>query len=161
MRYEDIIDCLNYANSLSQQYSTCNKTYVGAVLGNENSDGTFTIEAWGCNRNSAYDCKKHGCYRIEKFGSDSKIYRQYCKAIHAEENALKKLQYHRKSATIAIVTRYPCENCARLLVDASIKEVYYGRPFLISEETQKLFNDNGVKVTHIEDWNGDENDSNR
>ena len=157
--YDSILKELHRLDIYSKEHTTCLKTYVGASVGNIYG-GVYFPSSTGCNRNTDYNCLIKGCYRRIKFGSDSKHFRQFCKAIHAEDNALRKL-FKNESVKVAVVTRYPCEHCAQLLVDAGVKIVFYGRPFKISETTEKLFDDNDVQVIHVEEWTGDKNDSNR
>ena len=51
-----------------------------------------------------------------------------------------------------IVTRYPCEACARAIVNSGIREVYYGREQKISEEAELIFKSGDVRIHHISDW---------
>lgn len=164
---ESVREWLDTLNNASMANTTCCKTYVGAAIGVESLDGgTFIPDAIGVNHNDDYNCKEQGCYRRIRFGSDSKEFRAFCKAKHAEIDAIEHL--HRCThysgpgwANIAIVTRYPCEACARALVAEGIQTVYYGRRFEISEETKRIFSEAGVSVYWIKDWEGDPNDCDR
>lgn len=49
--------------------------------------------------------------------------------IHAEANALIKLDYHNPSKKIVYLTHSPCPICAKLLIQAKISKVVYGRMF--------------------------------
>ena len=157
--YNSITKELDRLNELSKKKTTCHKTYVGASIGIIRNEQYIPL-AEGFNSNPDYNCLEKGCYRIQKFGTDSKKYRPYCKAIHAEENALKNLNTY-EDAFVAVVTRYPCDHCTQLLIDAGVKIVYYGRPFKISKEAEENFNRHNVLVFHREDWIGDDNDNNR
>ena len=93
---------------------------------------------------------------IELYGEDSKNHRlpSDCRAVHSEIDAIAqaaKFGISTYRATI-IVTRYPCEACARAILTAGIKTVYYGREQKISEETEKIFKSGNIKVYHINDW---------
>ena len=77
---------------------------------------------------------------IEKIESEISIKRlEYCRALHAEENAL--LQITKigglpvKGGTI-YTTTYPCELCAKKLYQSGIRTIYYTEPYpeTISEE---------------------------
>ena len=51
-----------------------------------------------------------------------------------------------------LVTRYPCEACARAIVNCGfINVVIYGGEQDISEETERIFDSAGVQVIHF-DW---------
>lgn len=157
--YESILKELDRLNELAKQNTTCHKTYVGASIGRIHN-GVYVPIVEGFNSNPEYNCLKEGCYRIKKFGSDSKEYRKYCKAIHAEENALKQLDPN-EYISIAVVTRYPCDNCTKLLINAKVKIVVYGREFPISEWAENEFKKHDITVIHEDEWVGDANDDNR
>ena len=50
-----------------------------------------------------------------------------------------------------IVTRYPCEACARAIVAAGITKVIYGGVEEISSQTKEIFERNEVEVKFILD----------
>jgi deoxycytidylate deaminase len=155
-------DVLTLANNYAEQNSTCKKTHVGCYIVAEG--GWRTVLSKGCN-NGEENCKEVGCLREEQFGDNSKEHRKTCRCYgnHAEQDALKKIpDYKRKflEGASAFVTRYPCEECAKALIEAGIKLVVYGREFPITEETAKLFEEASVEVVHIADWNCDTNDTN-
>jgi deoxycytidylate deaminase len=54
------------------------------------------------------------------------------------------------------VTRYPCEACARAIVAAGIKHVYYGRQQEISDETKLIFATAGVEVVWVKTWTAED-----
>lgn len=160
---KNILDEFDFVDAMAKTGTTCLKTFVGCSLGIEQKDGSYERLAIGTNSNPEYDCRSFGvCYRKKTFGSDSKEYRPYCKAIHAEKVAISRLKPN-EEPNVAIVTRYPCDNCATLLCSIpSIKKVYYGRPFKISEEAEELFSSHGIKVVQVLEWEcEDKNDTNR
>ena len=55
------------------------------------------------------------------------------------------------AGAIMVVTRYPCEACARAITAAGIKEVFYGRDEEISPYTAAILEAGGVAVHHV-DW---------
>lgn len=160
----DIIDMMETIDQWAQKHTTDPKVYVGAILGKTSKNGSFKPIAVGCNKNEHYNEKELGqTYREFLFSSRDKKYRPWDKIIHAEENAIVHAINNgkdKKYDTI-IVTRYPCEKCAQLLVYKGVKKVYYGRTFKISEETSKIFSDNNVEVIHIKEYIGDTNDDNK
>lgn len=152
-------DILTLADNYAKNNSTCKKTAVGCYIVNE---GIYrTVAAKGCN-NSEISCKDEGCLREESFGSNSKNHRTICRCYgnHAEQDALRELIGIDKTGMSAFVTRYPCDECAKALIDAGIKLVVYGREFPISAEAEQMFKEAGVEVVHLADWNCDENDTN-
>lgn len=143
--------------------TTCTKTWVGACVGTMSGDTFYGLYS-GYNENREYNCKDLGCYRTLLFGNNSIETRPWCKSIHAEENAILKAIKNgvAKSIDTIVVTRYPCDKCAKLIVHHGIKNVYYGRSFEVSDETKKIFKDAGVNVVHLKDWESeDKNDCNK
>lgn len=154
-------DILTLANNYAEQNTTCKKTAVGCYIVNEDPKWR-TIIAKGCN-NSDRSCKHRGCLREQLFGSNSKEHRTMCRCYgnHAEQDALKNVpaeKMHLLQGATAFVTRYPCADCARALVDAGIKRIVYGREFPMEEDAELACV--GVEVIHIADWNCDKNDTN-
>lgn len=154
-------DILTLADNYAKNHTTCKKTAVGCYLVHEGS--YRTVIAKGCN-NGEMSCKLHGCLREEQCGSNSKEHRATCRCHgnHAEQDALKraKLIDFDLQGESAFVTRYPCDECAKALIDAGIKLVVYGREFPISENAEQMFKEACVEVVHLADWNCDENDTN-
>lgn len=152
-------DILTLADNYAKNNSTCKKTAVGCYIVHE---GVYrTVASKGCN-NSKVSCKDAGCLREESFGNNSKEHRTICRCYgnHAEQDALRKLVGISKKGDSAFVTRYPCDECAKALINAGIKLVVYGREFPISDKAEQMFKDAGVEVVHLADWNCDENDTN-
>lgn len=158
-----LLDVMHSLDQYAKFHTTDPKVHVGAVVG-KIVDGAITFTGLGCNKNDCYNEKEKGqTYREFLFNSRDKKYRPWDKIIHAEENAIVNAIESgagEGSYDTAIVTRYPCEKCAQLLVYKGIKTVYYGRRFKISEETEAIFKNAGVKVVHVSDYVGDENDDN-
>lgn len=153
-----IKDWLDMAYLYAQKTSGCRKVAVGSLI--EKDD---TVIAIGSNRAIPDLCKSpRGCLRVEKYGEDSKAHRNPadCRAIHSEIDAICAAAMQgqsTKDATI-FVTRYPCESCAKAVVSAGIKQVFYGGTANISEETQKIFDDAHVDVYKVEGWREDNTD---
>ena len=154
---------LDLAQHYANIHSGCNKVAVGSVITQgsaQNND--VRVIAMGANRCLPNLCHYRGCYRIEKYGDDSKNHRnpEDCRAIHSEVDAIcsaASLGISTKGATI-YVTRYPCEACARALITAGIKEVYYGGTARISDQTADLFDRYNITCVFVEDWKEDNSD---
>lgn len=76
--------------------------------------------------------------------------------IHAESMAITKAAKAGISTrdSIAYVTHQPCIDCAKLLYQAGVKEVYFRNGYKSNQGTDFLINQ-GVNVVYIADWNKD------
>lgn len=151
-------DCLDFAQLYANKVSGCRKVAVGSVIVKNGR-----IIALGANRGVPDLCKtQRGCLRVEKYGEDSKSHRnpEDCRAIHSEIDAL----CSAASAGISVdgasifVTRYPCEGCAKAIISAGIKRVFYGGTARISQQTADMFDEYEVECTYIPDWKEDMSD---
>lgn len=135
------------------------KVFVGCALGRLDKDNNFIEVSRGVNCNYSFNERLMGkTYRQMIFNSTDTKYRPWDKIIHAEENAVYNALLNNQEGNYdtAVVTRYPCEKCAQLLIFKGIKKVFYGRQTPISEETAMLFKQAGVDVIHVIDYILDE-----
>lgn len=153
---EDVVAIFKKRLTAAQLYanlrSGCKKVAVGSEI--IVHGGHCSIH--GANCVLFEDCKNFGCLRMEKYGEDSKNHRnpEDCRAIHSEIDAITRCARRGISTDKAsiIITRYPCEACARAIIDAGITCVVYGRKQKISKETERMFDTAGVEVFWISDW---------
>lgn len=142
---------LERASLYAFKNSGCNKVQVGSAI--LTTDGSLIF---GSNYVIGNLCIIKGCQRIELYGEDSKNHRlpSDCRSLHSEINAICTAVANGKSTYNAkiYITRYPCEACARAIVAAGIREVYYGREQEISDQTKEIFDLGGVKVYWVKDW---------
>lgn len=148
--YEEIIVDLK---ELAKKYSSCKKAQVGARIISVSQHRNI---AEGFNYTMPGDCKTEGCHRMKVYGEDSHLHRlpSDCYALHAEIAAIATAA-GRCNRPIAnktmVVTRYPCEACARAIVAAGIAKVVYSGVEEISDQTKEIFDTNHVKVIFIPD----------
>ena len=149
----NVYDYLDFAQKFANYNSGCVKVKVGSVV----LDKATGVMSLGANRGIGYDCVKYGCRRINIYGEASKEHRlpSDCNSIHSEIDAISKCAKSgiKTEGASIFVTRYPCEACARAIVAAGIKTVYYGREQEISEYTKQILDSGGVKYYHVSDWN--------
>ena len=153
-------DVLTLADNYAKQHSTCDKTAVGCYIVAETEHRFVLAKGANCGE---VNCKEYGCLRKQLYGNNSKEHRNVCRCIHSEIDALMRIPEDRLqflTGATAFVTRYPCDDCTKALVDAGIKKIVYGRPFPMSQTAMTLCSKNGVRVSHVYDWNCDENDTN-
>lgn len=151
-RWFDSKALLNLAHFYATRFSGCTKVSVGSVI----TDGKGNILSLGANAAVPDLCKTNGCLRVTKYGENSKLHRapEDCRALHSEIDAICHLQQSAAGGAI-FVTRYPCEACARAIVAAGIKTVYYGRKQNPSSETMQIFDSADVECIHV-NWDAED-----
>lgn len=126
--------------------STCLRRKVGAVLVKEKR-----ILATGYNGapTGLKHCEEIGCIR-EKLKIPSGERHELCRGLHAEQNAIIQAAYHGVSIKESklYITCHPCSVCAKMIVNAGIKEIIIkeGYPDKMAEEILK---EGKVKVRYL------------
>jgi len=123
--------------------STCLRRYVGAVLVKEKR-----ILATGYNGapSGIPHCKEVGCIR-EKMKVPSGERHELCRGLHAEQNVIIQAAYHGVSikGSILYVTCHPCSVCAKMIINAGIREVVIKDTYP-DKIAAELLNEAGVKI---------------
>lgn len=147
-----IKEYLDQAQKYADKESGCRKVAVGALL----LPSKHKVTLLGANITLPKSCRVAGCRRVDLYGEDSKNHRlpSDCRSLHSEIAVISEAAKYGMSTDRAtlFVTRYPCEACARTIVNAGISTVYYGREQVISEETARIFKSHNVEVKHISSW---------
>lgn len=134
--------------------SDCLSRKVGAVIGSP--DG-FYIYATGWNASPLSFLEK-GCSHKKKcqkrdYGFASGQGHEFCRAIHAEVRALMealtKESYFTNDKAM-FVTHLPCANCAKMIIDCDITDVYYLEPYPDKASVQ-LFAEYDVALHNVSD----------
>jgi len=103
--------------------ATCIRRRVGAVLVKEKR-----ILCSGYNGAPAGvpHCRETGCLR-EKLKVPSGEKHELCRGVHAEQNAIIQAAFHGIAVNGAVLycTTQPCSICAKMIINAGIKKVYY------------------------------------
>ena len=103
--------------------SNCTRRHVGAVVVKDNH-----ILATGYNGTprGVRNCFEGGCPRCAHTTASGE-HLEECLCVHAEQNALCQaaLYGHALAGSTVYVTISPCLTCAKLLIDAGVKEVVY------------------------------------
>ncbi|MGB2706352.1 MAG: cytidine/deoxycytidylate deaminase family protein [Candidatus Omnitrophota bacterium] len=111
---------LSIAKLVSKR-STCLRRKVGAVLV---KDKRILATGYNGAPSNITHCEKTGCLR-DKLKISSGERHELCRGLHAEQNALLQAALHGVSAEGAKIyaTTQPCIICAKMLINAGIKEV--------------------------------------
>lgn len=103
--------------------SGCLRAKRGAVFVRNDK---ILVEAYNTPYPKNDFCSKFGCLRDKlKLGLGKEL--EKCRAIHAEAKAIGQAAQKGISlkGAVACLTGMPCINCAKLMLSAGIKEVYY------------------------------------
>ena len=143
---------LDMAHRYATTKTGCSKVSVGSIIVKNLNKTNENVVSAGANRAIPDLCLTRGCLRIELYGDAAKEHRlpSDCRALHSEIDAISKAGD--VSGCDIFVTRYPCEACARAIVAAGIKRVWFGRSQPISAQTADIFERAGVEVRWLKDW---------
>lgn len=141
--------CFDKAAEFAKRNCTCIKVPVGSLF----VDLSNQEEYYECNRSFDFDCKtQNECYKAKVTGiyESCEETRKYCKAIHSEVNMIELLKKNRvdPKSGILFITRYPCLNCAKKIVEFGFNIIAYCGKQEISDEVKQLFYENKIIV----DW---------
>jgi len=108
---------------LVKQRSTCLRWKVGAVLV---KDKRILATGYNGAPSGLPHCSETGCLR-EQLGVPSGERHELCRGLHAEQNVLLQAAFHGVSVkgSKLYVTCVPCSICAKMVINAGIKEVVY------------------------------------
>ncbi|RLB08853.1 MAG: cytidine deaminase [Deltaproteobacteria bacterium] len=103
--------------------STCLRRHVGAVIV---KDKRILATGYNGAPSGLRHCEEVGCIR-EKEEIPSGQRHELCRGLHAEQNAIIQAAYHGVSIKDSTLycTNFPCVICAKMIINAGIKEVIY------------------------------------
>ena len=139
---------IELANLISKKGS-CVKRQVGAVIVRDNM--VISTGYNGTPRGVA-NCNEGGCARCNDATVRSGQKYDECLCVHAEENAIVQAAYQGVSTkdSILFTNLCPCLYCAKSIVNAGIKKVFYNEAFTMDEATIKLLTDAGLEIEKYE-----------
>ncbi len=133
---------------LAAERSTCTRRSVGAVLVKNNM-----IISTGYNGapKKATHCSSMGCIR-ETLSIPSGERHEVCRGVHAEQNAIIQCATSGASCDGATIysTTYPCSICAKMIVNAGIKEVVYSGDYP-DDMAKSIFEEAGIAVNKFKE----------
>lgn len=114
--------------------STCLRRAVGAIIV---KDRRILSTGYNGAPTGVRHCEETGCLR-EQLNVPSGERHELCRGIHAEQNAIIQAAFHGVSIRDASLycTNLPCSICAKMIINAGIKVIYYesGYSDAMSEE---------------------------
>jgi len=123
--------------------STCTRRKVGAVIV---KDKRILATGYNGPPKGLAHCDVTGCIR-EELNVPSGERHELCRGLHAEQNAIIQAAVHGVSirdATI-YVTNHPCVVCAKMLINAEIREIVYAEGYP-DELAQLMLLESNIKV---------------
>jgi dCMP deaminase len=128
--------------------STCLRRQVGAVIVNDHR--ILTTGYNGAPRGLAH-CSETGCLREEQ-NIPSGERHELCRASHAEANAIIQASYYGVAIAGSKIyaTLSPCVLCAKLVINAGIKEIIIANEFYPDELSGNMLKEAKIKIKTIE-----------
>ena len=135
---------------LSATRSTCLRRSVGAVIVKEKR--ILTTGYNGAPRGIKH-CEETGCVRLENH-IESGTRHELCRGVHAEQNAVIQAAYFGVSVKDAsiYITNFPCVLCAKILINAGIKEVIYLDDYVDTLSREILEESNVLVRRYVENF---------
>lgn len=127
----------------------CSRRQVAAVLVR---DCRIISTGYNGTPRGVRNCCDGGCPRCNS-DTPSGTNLSECLCCHAEENAIVQAAYHGiavKGATL-YTTYSPCLQCAKMIINAGIREVVYHTRYTIDNVSLALLHEAGVIVRPLED----------
>ncbi len=123
--------------------STCLRRRVGAVVVR---DKHVISTGYNGSPRGTFHCEELGCIR-QQMNIPSGTRHELCRGVHAEQNAVAQAAYFGTSVKDATIytTTYPCSMCAKILINAGIKEVVYSEGY-VDDLSKKIFAETDIKV---------------
>ena len=123
--------------------STCVRRSVGAIIV---KDKRVLSTGYNGAPSSVAHCSQTGCMR-QQMNIASGERHELCRGIHAEQNAIIQAALHGVSIKEASLfcTNLPCSICAKMIINAGIKEIYYLSGYA-DAMSQEMLNEAGVEL---------------
>lgn len=139
---------------LVSKRSTCRRRAVGAVIV---KDKRILATGYNGAPSKVRHCTQVGCLR-EELNVASGERHELCRGIHAEQNAIIQAAFHGVSVNSAALfcTNLPCSICAKMIINAGIKQIYYlsGYADTLSKE---MLEEAAVEVIQLDENRQEEN----
>lgn len=130
--------------------SNCSRRQVAAVIV---KDRRIISTGYNGTPRGVRNCCDGGCARCASDAPSGSGLGE-CICSHAEENSITQAAYHgisTKDATI-YVTLSPCLMCAKMIINAGIREVVYDEEYSVTGQTKAVLAEAGVKLRRLEGY---------
>lgn len=137
---------MNLAEDVSKD-SDCRR-HVGAVIVRDNK---VLVTGYNAAPFGLSSCKELGGCMRQKDNIPSGTRQEYCRAVHAEQNAIIKAATEGisiKGGTL-YVTTYPCSICARMIINCKLKRIVYMGDYQ-DENSHNLLRESGIIIEKYE-----------
>lgn len=136
--------------ALVAQRSTCTRRAVGAIIV---KDKRILSTGYNGAPSGIRHCLEVGCLR-ESLQVPSGERHELCRGIHAEQNAIIQAAYHGVSVNNAVLycTNQPCAICAKMIINAGIKKIYYQSGYT-DALAQEMLTEAGIDLIKHDDLN--------
>jgi len=127
--------------------TTCLRRAVGAIVV---KDKRILSTGYNGAPSGIRHCLEVGCLR-EQLKIESGQRHELCRGIHAEQNAIIQAAYHGVSVKDASLycTNSPCSICAKMIINAGIRKIYY-RDGYADSMSQEMLQEAGVDLLKID-----------
>ena len=135
--------------TLVAKRSTCLRRSVGAVIV---KDKRILSTGYNGAPSGLKHCIDTGCLR-EQLNIASGERHELCRGIHAEQNAIIQAAFHGvsiKGATL-FCTNQPCSICAKIIINAGIKNICY-RSGYADSMSEEMLKEADVKLIKLGAW---------
>ena len=128
--------------------STCLRRKVGAIIVN---DKRILTTGYNGAPKGVKSCLEIGKCMRQELGVPSGQRHEICRALHAEQNAIIQAAYHgvKIEGSDIYSTTQPCVLCAKMLINAGIKKIYYFEEYP-DELALELLKEAGVELIKLE-----------
>ncbi|MEA2055389.1 MAG: cytidine/deoxycytidylate deaminase family protein [Candidatus Thermoplasmatota archaeon] len=128
---------------LVSKRSTCLRRKVGAILV---KDKHILSTGYNGAPKGLRHCSEVGCLR-EKLGIPSGERHEICRGLHAEQNAIIQAAVFGISIKDSVLycTNTPCVVCAKMLINAGVKEIVYSGDYP-DELAKRMLEESEIKI---------------
>jgi len=126
---------------LASTRSNCMKKANGAVIV---QDKTIISTGYNGMPFGLRNCNQGGCERCNSNAAQGKDLDR-CLCLHAEDAAVIEAGRQRTMGGTLYTTSYPCQLCAKVIIQAGIKKVFYNKDY-DSQLSKQMFRETDIQI---------------